>query len=123
MATTNFTRIETTTFKDLVANDTGELLESGGTPILYAVRVDNTANSAASYFKIYDKATPAATASDDPDFVFKVAAQSKFEFQPNGNLGRKLTNGLSIRCVTTGGTGGVTSPANAVIATVLTDTP
>jgi len=118
MALTGFAHLDTTVYEDLVADTTGELVVSG-TPTLFGVEVDNTANSAISYFKIYDKAT-APTDSDLPTFILPVAAGGIFNFQPNMGLGKKFALGIGIRCVTSAGTGGTTSPTSDVKAKILT---
>lgn len=87
---------------------------------VYGITVDNANNSSKVYLKLYDKAT-AATDSDDPDFVYPIPASTKMPIPLNGLVGYSLANGLSARCVTTGGTGGTTNPTNAVPVTVVTN--
>lgn len=118
MALTSFTKIETTTYKDVDLDSTGELL-AAGTPTLFGAKFDNTANTSAVYVKIYDKIT-APTDADTPAFILKIPASGTYEFQPNMGLGRKFTAGLGMRCVTEAGTAGTTSPTNDVTATVKT---
>ena len=119
MGLTSYTRLDTTVVKDLDVDNTGEVVSSSADTILFAVKVDNSANSAISYFKIYDKAS-AATASDTPAYILPVPASSTFEFQPNMTVGRKFTSGISVRCVTEPGTAGTTNPTSDVTCTVLT---
>lgn len=118
MALTGFGHLDTNVYEDLDADATGELVVAG-TPTLYACEVDNTGNSAVSYFKIYDKAT-APTDSDLPAFILPVAAGAIFSLQPNMGVGRPFALGIGIRCVTAAGTGGPTSPTEAVTAKLRT---
>lgn len=118
MALTSFTLVETTVYKDVDLDNTGEILVAG-TPTLFGAKFDNTANTSAVYVKIYDKAS-AASDADTPKYIIKVPASGTFEFQPNMGLGRKFALGISMRCVTEAGTAGTTGPTNDVTATVKT---
>lgn len=119
MAITSYSLIHTNVHKDLDLDDTGEVIASSSAT-LFSLRVDNSANSGTIvYVKIYNKAT-AATASDTPIYILRVAAAGKIEFPLNMGVGRKFSTGISIRCVTEAGTGGTSSPASNVTATILT---
>ena len=85
---------------------------SGGTTVLSYIELDNTANSVASYLKVYNLASPTVGTSS-PDIVVRAAAQTKEYFIcPQGV---DFGTALSYACVTTGGTAGTTSPTYSVI--------
>lgn len=85
---------------------------NSGAATLYIVEVDNTANSAASFIKFWDAAAP-TVGTTDPMEMYKITA-SKLEtwIIPRGLV---FGTGMSVAALTTGGTGGTTSPASAVI--------
>lgn len=74
---------------------------------LYAVTVSAQHATTDFWVKLYDKAT-AATQSDTPVQRIFVNAQSTVPIFFGGN-GLKLTNGLSIRCVTEAADSGTTA--------------
>lgn len=80
---------------------------------IYKLYLDNSANSAPSYFKAWNVAAASVTVGTTvPDFVWPVAAGEVSEvlFDTGVSFGTALT----IACVTTGGTGGTTGPTEAV---------
>lgn len=87
-----------------------------GSGTLFRVQGDNTANTTAkSYLKLYDAAAP-TVGTTAPDWIFRLTAGKKETFIVGGGIGTALATGLSIACVTAAGTGGTTSPTNAVPA-------
>lgn len=83
---------------------------ANGAITLSVVDVDNTANAAAAYLKLYDHAAP-TVGTTPPDVVLRVAAgQRRAAVWPEG----LAFTALSFACVTAGGTAGTTSPASAV---------
>ena len=120
MAVTSFAYLDSNVYKDVDANATGELLVAG-TPTIFSIKVDNTANEVACYLKIYAKATAPTVGTDVPSFIFKVPASDSFEHTFNMGLGHTFADGLGIGCVTESGVAGVSSPTNPVLVTALTD--
>jgi hypothetical protein len=89
---------------------------TGAASNLFYIEVDNTANSAASYFKVYNHASP-TVGTTVPDIVVRAAASSKEYFIcPQGVT---LGTGLSYACTTAGGTAGTGSPSSAVIVRMI----
>lgn len=85
-----------------------------GSGTLFRAQGDNAANATAKAFvKVYDAAAP-TVGTTAPDWVFRITAGKKETFVVGGGVGTALATGLSIACVTAGGTGGTTSPTNAV---------
>lgn len=120
MSVSKHQRLHTTLYTDVECNATAELLTSSGV-VVFAIEVNNEANSSAVFFKIYSKATAASVGSDDPTFVFKVPAGEKLLMPLGGDAdGLTIATGLNIACVTTGGTTGSTAPTNKVTATIAT---
>ncbi len=83
---------------------------AGGT--IYAIEVDNQQNVTPAFIKLYDAATAGAVTpgTTDPDWCFKIAGSTKGAIIPVGGV--PFTNGLQVRCVTAGGTAGVTAMTN-----------
>ena len=118
-------------FVDLEVNATVETLVAVADEYVYGVEVDNTQNTEDSFFKMWDLAS-VNLGTDLPDWVFRVDGGKRMFFPMTGgdedtdstSAGVKFdtasTGGVSIACVTTGGTGGTTAPANKVTATVIT---
>lgn len=81
--------------------------------VLYELELDNTANGAASYFKLYNLAAASVVVGTTaPDFIVMVPASvSRTLVIPSG-----ITFGtaLSYTGVTAGGTAGSTSPSSAL---------
>jgi len=90
--------------------------------VVFSVFIDNTANgAAASYVKLFNLASGSVVVGTTaPDEIIYVPAASKVThiLYTGANLGKTFGTALSAICVTTGGTAGNTSPANAVPVTV-----
>jgi len=102
---------------DLQATD--QTVRNGGT-FLFQVKIDNTANSAKSYVKLYDVATASVTVgSTEPEFILPCAASStaEYSFFPGAHFNTELC----AACVTTAGTSGNSNPSNSVIVRFLFD--
>jgi hypothetical protein len=86
------------------------------------IQVDNTANAGVpSYLKLWNLTTGSVTlGTTAPDMVFYVESGKKdtFNFVSAAQAGLTFPTALTIACVTTGGTSGVTAPASTVIVTV-----
>ena len=86
---------------------------SSGT--LYALVLDNTANAAASYVKLWDVASGDVTVGTTaPDWIFKLPASTSVTFVIPA--GEAFGTALTIACVTTAGTAGTTGPTSDVVA-------
>ena len=85
---------------------------SGGT--IYQVFIDNSNNSGQVYVKLFEAAKASVTiGTTPPDFIFPCPASATKQFDfPTGIA---YSTALSFSTVTAGGTGGTTSPTNAVI--------
>ena len=84
---------------------------SSGT--LYGLVIDNSANAAASYVKLWNTASGSVTVGTTaPDWIFMVPASVKKTFSmPEGIA---FGTALSAACVTTAGTAGTTNPTSNV---------
>lgn len=86
--------------------------------VVYAVEVDNTANGAATYVRLWNTAAASVTVGTTaPDMVFMVPASVKRSFfMPDG-----ITFGtaLSAASTTTAGTAGSTGPTSDVTVNVV----
>jgi len=83
---------------------------------LYTVDVDNTANAANSYVKLYNNASP-TVGTTSPDLVVFANAGERRQFViPEGV---SFATALSFACVTVGGTAGTVSPSLPVIVRIL----
>ena len=84
---------------------------SAGT--IYAVTIDNSANAAASFLKMWDLASGDVTVGTTaPDWIIKIAASIKKTYVfPEGIA---FATGLTAACVTAGGTAGTSNPSSDV---------
>ena len=81
---------------------------------LFQVTIDNSANSAKSYVKLYDNALSlVSVGTTEPDFILPVAAEStaEYSFFP----GVFFDTGLVAACVTTAGKAGSSNPSSSTI--------
>lgn len=96
---------------DSSANSTAQQAETGsGT--LFMVDIDNTANSAATFIKMYD-ATSITVGTTVPDWIFKAPGGVRRVYTIPTGLA--FSTGLGYAAVTQGGTAGTTSPTSAVV--------
>ena len=89
----------------------------GGSATVWMIDVDNSANAAQdNYVKIVDGAssTPGTTV---PDYVIKILQGARRQLVIPEGLA--FSTGVSMWCVTTGGTGGTTSPTSDVIVRIV----
>lgn len=118
MAVTNLTitSLAASEFQD-TSNANASIVIKGSSGTLYLVYVDNTANGAISYVKLYNTAGAVTVGTTVPDWVFQVTASivQPIVFAP----GIAFSAGLQVATVTAGGTGGVTSPSSAVIVRIV----
>jgi len=103
--------------EDIEANNLVQEDVTGTNSTIYYVEIDNTLNSTAVYFKIWDSASPDVSA-DDPVHKIKVEAlDSLIMHIPEGLM---LNTGLSYACVTTSALGVSGAPNKNVIVRLIT---
>tara|TARA_R110000824_G_C15186078_1_gene674274 strand:- start:120 stop:491 length:372 start_codon:yes stop_codon:yes gene_type:complete len=105
--------IGTTVIEDTDSDNTPEDASgSGGT--LHQVYIDNSANSAQVYVKLYEAAKGSVTVgTTPPSFIFPCPASKAKQF--NFASGAAWSTALSFATVTAAGTGGNTGPTDSVI--------
>jgi len=84
---------------------------TGSSGSWYLVDIDNTANGAATYVKIYDDAAP-SVGTTEPNWVFMAPASTRVVYSVSTAVA--FATALSFCAVTTPGRGGTTSPTSAV---------
>jgi len=96
------------------ANSTKQTVKAAST-VVYQVRVDNSLNGVAVYVKLWNLLAASVTVgTTDPDEIIFVPANQIINVKVNGEVGKTFATGVVEACVTTGGTGGTTSPTSAV---------
>lgn len=89
---------------------------TNGPATLYCVVMDNSANGAATFVKLYNDANP-TVGTTAPSSVYKVPASSiRTVYVPSGIV---YATALSFAAVTAGGTAGTTSPTSAVPVNII----
>jgi hypothetical protein len=83
--------------------------------VLYLVDIDNSANPAAVYLKVFNNAAP-VVGTTPADLVFMVAANTRRSYSMIEGIAFAA---LSFACVTGASQANVTSPANPVIVRLL----
>lgn len=97
-------------FSDNDFNEAAEVIKAASA-VIYAIEVDNESNTVSSYAKFYN-ATTATIGTTVPDMVIEVpAGETLTVVFPQGLA---FGTGLTVGCVTVGGTTGVAGPANNV---------
>jgi hypothetical protein len=108
-------------FTDTAMGSTVDAVKASSA-LVFSVLVDNSANGgAASYVKLWNVASGSVTVGTTaPDEVIYVPAGARIThvFYTSAAVGKTFGTALSAACVTTGGTGGVTAPASAVVVTI-----
>jgi hypothetical protein len=89
-----------------------------GSGTLFMVEIDNTANSAVTYVKVYDNTT-VTVGTTVPDWIFYAPASVKRTYSVPTGLA--FSTGLAYAAVTQGGTAGTTSPSSAVLLKLVFD--
>ena len=98
-------------FHQSAATSTAAVNLLNGPATLFHLFVDNTANAAITYVKLYNHASP-TIGTTDPVEVYKVAASTaEYFYIPSGIV---FSTALSVGAVTTGGTAGTTNPSSSV---------
>jgi len=99
------------------ANNTAVAIATSSS-VIYAIEVDNTANSADSFVKLYNLAAASVTVgSDDPNIILKGPATKKVTY--HFDQGITLGTAVSLACVTLPGTAGNSSPTSSVTVKVI----
>ena len=118
----NYDNIHTTTYRDRILNSTAEEIAVVATTV-FAVELDNSANTADSYAKFYDVSSAPSIGTTNPGTVIRVPASTKILVVFNQGIlltGTVFGTGLFVVGVTTKGTDGSTSPASDFLATLYT---
>ena len=91
---------------------------TGAPATLYMIDIDNTAIAAASYVKLYNAVAP-TVGTTDPDWIIMIPGLTRRAVAiPEGVL---FSVGLSMACVTAGGTDGTDPPiGGSVVVRMLT---
>ena len=115
MATTNLSisQISGANLYDSTALDNTKDAVKASSGTVYLIEIDNSANAAASFVKLWDAASGSVTVGTTaPDWVIKIPASTKrtIPFPAGIAFGTALT----AACVTAGGTSGTTSPSSSV---------
>jgi len=103
--------------KDTSSANSGVAVQASSTTI-YEIEIDNTANAAEdNYVKFYNTAGAVTVGTTVPDMVIEVRqGVSRTVVIPSGLV---YETGVAVATVTTGGTGGTTSPGSAVIVRIV----
>lgn len=104
-------------FVDTVSANTATSVK-GSSTVIYSIEIDNTANAAASFTKLWNTASGSVTVGTTaPDAVFIVPASTKITIVfPGGvTFGTAVTEAT----VTAAGTAGSTSPSSSVIVRIV----
>tara|TARA_R100000655_G_scaffold30670_1_gene61649 strand:+ start:11712 stop:12098 length:387 start_codon:yes stop_codon:yes gene_type:complete len=102
---------------DIDLEHTPQTVRNGDT-FLFQVRIDNTANSAKTYVRLFDVASGSVTnGTTDPDFILPCAASSVAEY--NFFPGAFFDTELSATASTSAGTSGTGAPSSSCIVRFL----
>jgi len=83
---------------------------TGTTTVIYSLDLDNAANGALTYFKLYDNKTP-TYGTDDPSLMIQVAASTRQVWTVA--IGLTLSSGISIMACTVDGPEAGSSPGSS----------
>ena len=108
-------------FTDIIADASPEQNLTSGAGTAFGFEADNSQNVVPVYLKFYNSIS-VSVGTDAPTWVFMIPAGEvrKGCFNSRG-LGRVFATCVSLCCVTTGGTGGNTSPTNPVKVSLATN--
>jgi hypothetical protein len=106
---------------EVIYNDTAigslpDAIKSGSTRLYYVI-IDNTANSAASYVKLFNNTSGSITVGTTaPDEIIYIPGLSIIThmFFTSAAPGKVFGTALTAICVTTAGTAGTVPPASSV---------
>lgn len=100
------------------ANGSTVVAVKASSAVIYQLELDNTANAAASYFKMFNVASGSVTLGTTvPDKVEMVPASTKITITIPGGV----TYGTACSCASTtaGGTAGTTAPSSGFIVKIV----
>lgn len=101
---------------DTDADATSENDVRSGASTVYLVDIDNASNSAVTYIKFYNAASP-TVGTTAPDMILIAAASTRVVYSiPQGH---SFGTALSFAGLTTGGTAGTTSPTSNVTVRIV----
>ena len=111
------TNLSASIISDADSNATSEDNVRNGATTVYMVDIDNSANAAVTYTKLYNSTGP-TVGTTAPDMIFMVPASVRkvFVLDPAGIA---FSTGLSFASLTAGGTAGSTGPTSDVIVKIL----
>jgi len=119
MAVTVTTQNNPVATKLVVNTDTDETADTnvtGASGTIYLAEIDNTANGAVTYVKLYNTAA-VTVGTTVPDLVLMVAASSSRTYAITAGIA--FGTAISMAATTAGGTAGTTGPTSAVIVRLL----
>ena len=89
---------------------------------VYAVEIDNTGNTAASYVQIHNLAgSNVTTGTTVPAFVFRAPAASEYIQFLDPGIGFAFGTGVAVAVTIVGGAGSTAGPVTAVPVTLYTN--
>lgn len=110
---------------EIIFTDTalGALVDAvkASSAVVYSISVNNAANAAASYVKLWNVASGSVTVGTTaPDLIIYVPGLSTIvqNWFTLSAPGITLATAVSMACVTTGGTAGTTPPGSSVIVSL-----
>jgi hypothetical protein len=118
MAVTTLTlsALATSMFTDTVNAATAIAVKATAATV-YNVEIDNTANAAITYVKLYNAAAAGVVVGTTvPDAVIMAPLSTKISFPIP--LGWSFPTAVSVASVTAGGTAGTTPPSSAVVVKI-----
>jgi hypothetical protein len=116
VSTLTLSTLATSMFTDTVNGATAIAVKASAATV-YNVEIDNTANAAITYVKLFNLAAASVTVGTTvPDVVIMVPLSVKISFVIA--LGWSFPTALSVCSVTTGGTVGATPPSSAVVVKI-----
>lgn len=107
-------------FSDTAIGNALDAIKASSAKVYY-LTVDNTANGAASYLKLFNLASGSVTlGTSSPDEVILCPGSvvTTVVYGTAAAPGKTFGTALTAACVTTGGTAGTVSPSSSVVLTV-----
>lgn len=110
------TSLNTSLFNDTVNQSTATAVKASSATVYY-IEVDNTANAAASYTKLWNTASGSVTVGTTaPDVVILAPASTLVKVPFIGGLA--FGTAVTVATVTTAGTAGTSNPSSSVIVRI-----
>lgn len=106
-------------YTDPAMGATVDIVKTGSANIYY-ITVNNSANAAASYVKLYNTASVITVGTTVPDEVIHAPAGLIIThvYYTGSAQGKAFGSAIAAACVTTGGTAGTTAPSSAVSVSI-----